>query len=102
MTPSSTKRESTFGAAIGFLLLAVAVVGLIASIFLFPQVFENVLWAIIIVVGALILIGAGIALISFLLIIPMYAKKGVEYQTNVSYDLDDVKDVSGKMEGKKE
>ena len=43
-----------------------------------------------------------IAIFAGLISIPMYMKKGVEVQTDYSYDLDDVKEVEGSMENKKD
>lgn len=102
MTPSRIERKSTVGAALGFVLIGLAIAAVVVLMAMFPQVFESVVWIILVIVMALAVIVVGIALIMGLLALPMYAAKGVECQTDMSYDLDDVKDVKGSMEGKKE
>lgn len=101
MTPYKTERQSTVGAAFGILIILAAIIGAIVAMVIFPQVLESVMWGIIIIVGAIVLVCVGIFLVAMFLIVPMYAKKGVEYQTGISYDIDDVEAVDGKMEGKK-
>ena len=100
MDPSKTERKSTVGAVFGFILIGVAVIEAIALLVSFPQILENLVMVCIVIGGAITLIAIGIGLVALFLTLPMYAKKGVEYQTDISYNLDDVKDVDGKMEGK--
>lgn len=102
MNPYSTTRKSTLGSAIGFLLIGIAIVGAVALMIAFPQIVDSIVWICVVIGAAILLVCLGIAILSGLLVLPMYVKKGEEYQINVSYDLDDVKDVSGKMEGKEE
>lgn len=102
MNPYKTERQSTVGAAFGFLLIGVAIVGAIALICIYPEILDSIVWICVVIGGAVLLVCAGIAIIAALLVLPMYAKKGVEYQTDISYSLDDVEDVNGKMEDRKE
>lgn len=88
------------GAAFGFLLIIAAIVAFIAALFIFPSFLEGVVWTTIIIVAGIIILFAGIALVAMFLIIPMYVHKGVEYQTGISYDIDDVKPVKDEMEKK--
>ena len=101
MDPNKKAKESTKGSALGFLLVGVAIVAVIAAIILIPNLFENLVLALLIIVVAIALIAIGIALLAGILAIPMYAMKGAEYQTDMSYDIDDVKEVDGKMEAPK-
>ncbi len=102
MNPYRTERQSTVGAAFGFLLIGVAIVGVIVLLCMYPQILDSLALTFFVICCAILLVVIGIGIVSALLVLPMYAKKGVEYQTNISYSIDDVKDVSGKMEDKKE
>ena len=101
MDPYRTEKKSTVGAAFGLVLIAVAVVGVIALLLAYPDLLSNLVMLCIVIFAALAVIAVGVFLVGVFLALPMYAKKGVEYQTDISYDLDDVKDVNGKMEEKK-
>lgn len=98
MNPYRTERQSTVGSAIGIALVILAIVAGVAAIFVFPQILESIVWILIVIAAVIMVIGLGLALISGLMVLPMYAKKGVEYQTDMSYSIDDVNGVDGKME----
>ena len=98
MNPYRTERQSTVGSAIGIALVIIAIVAGVAAIFVFPQILESIVWILIVIAAVIMVIGLGLALISGLMVLPMYAKKGVEYQTDMSYSIDDVNGVDGKME----
>ena len=98
MNPYRTERQSTVGSAIGIALVILAIVAGVAAIFVLPQILESIVWILIVIAAVIMVIGLGLALISGLMVLPMYAKKGVEYQTDMSYSIDDVNGVDGKME----
>ena len=98
MNPYRTERQCTVGSAIGIALVILAIVAGVAAIFVFPQILESIVWILIVIAAVIMVIGLGLALISGLMVLPMYAKKGVEYQTDMSYSIDDVNGVDGKME----
>ena len=98
MNPYRTERQSTVGSAIGIALVILAIVAGVAAIFVFPQILESIVWILIVIAAVIMVIGLGLALISGLMVLPMYAMKGVEYQTDMSYSIDDVNGVDGKME----
>ncbi|MBE6517747.1 MAG: hypothetical protein E7Z67_06140 [Thermoplasmata archaeon] len=100
MNPSKTERQSTVGAAIGILLIVVAIVGAIVVLVMNPEILDSIVWALVIIGGAILVVALGITLVAMFLILPMYAKKGVVYQTDMSYGVDDVQGVDGKMNGK--
>lgn len=90
------KREGTGKSGLGLLLIAIGVIALIALIaWALTQdgVLETVLSIIIIVVVAIIVIALIIAGVMMVIAVPIYMKKGEQYQTNVDYSLDDVKSV---------
>ena len=97
MDPNSIKRESTTRSGLFLLSLVVvivAVVGIVAWVFVtYPDVLENLVYAILIIIGAIIVIAVAICLLMMILAIPFYIKKGETYQDDVSYDMDDVKSV---------
>ena len=97
MDPNSIKRESTTRSGLFLLSLVVvivAVVGIVAWVFVtYPDVLENLVYAILIIIGAIIVIAVAICLLMMILAIPFYIKKGETYQDDISYDMSDVKSV---------
>ena len=93
---SNLKRESTTKSGLGILLLVIAVVGIIGLIawaLTNPDILAatiNVIIIIVVAIVILILIVTGIMLI---MAVPIYIKKGEQYQEGVDYSIDDVKPV---------
>ena len=93
---SNLKRESTPKSGLGILLLVIAVVGIIGLIawaLTNPDILAatiNVIIIIVVAIVILILIVTGIMLI---MAVPIYIKKGEQYQEGVDYSIDDVKPV---------
>lgn len=86
-------RKSTIGSALAILVLVVLIIGIVAYLFVNPDVVGNILalaLAILVIVVIAIIV---FALVMALLAVPYYAAKGEEFQTDASYDLDDVKSV---------
>ena len=98
MDPSKIEKRSTKGSAVGLLLIIVAVIAVVAVFVAFPQLLESVLVAMLVVMGAILVIAVGVALFAGIIAIPMYAKKGEIYQTDMSYSVDDVEEVKGTVE----
>ena len=71
----------------------IALIALIAWALTNPGVLEATLTVIAIIVVAIIVIALIIAGLMFFLAIPMYVKKGEQYQEGVDYSIDDVKSV---------
>ena len=54
------------------------------------------LMVIVVLVGVVLVIGVAIAILAFIVAIPYFAR-GREIQTDMSYDINDVEEVDGKM-----
>ena len=102
MDPGKTERKSTAKSGIALVLLLVAVIAVAVVIALNPAVLESIAMVVIVVLLFIAVVAVLIAIFAGLITIPMYMKKGVEVQTDYSYDLDDVKEVEGSMENKKD
>ena len=87
------KVEKTGKSALMMVLLIAVIAAAIAAIFLIPGVLENVAFVLLVIAIAVAIIAAIIWVFMVLLAIPMYAMKGEQYQTGISYDLDDVESV---------
>lgn len=100
MNPNEVKKTNTVLSGALMLLILAALVGLVVVIVLNPVILESALFIILSIVVVVLAIGIIIAVFTGVLAIPMYMKKGTEVQTNMSYSLDDVKEVDGEMEKK--
>ncbi|MBQ7621208.1 MAG: hypothetical protein IJV47_01450 [Candidatus Methanomethylophilaceae archaeon] len=93
---SNLKKAGTGKSGLGILLIAVGVVALIAVVvwaLTNPDILEATINVIIIIVVAIVVIALIIAGVMLLMAIPLYVKKGEQYQENVDYSIDDVKSV---------
>ncbi|MBO7351461.1 MAG: hypothetical protein J6U12_00850 [Candidatus Methanomethylophilaceae archaeon] len=93
---ANTRKIGTGKSGLGLVLLAVGVIALIALIvwaLTNPAILEATLTLIIFIVVAIIVIALIIAGVMFVIAIPMYVKKGEQYQEGVDYSIDDVKPV---------
>ena len=93
---SNLKKAGTGKSGLGILLIAVGVVALIAVVVWArtnPDILEATINVIIIIVVAIVVIALIIAGVMLLMAIPLYVKKGEQYQENVDYSIDDVKSV---------
>ena len=102
MDPSQTKKESTVVSGILMILLIVLIIAGAAALAMNPDLLENIAYVIAMILLVIVAIAVVIAIFAGLLAIPFYMAKGPEIQTNMSYSLDDVKEVDGSMENKKE
>ena len=96
MDPSKTQKNSTVLSAFGFVGVVAVIIAAIAAIFLIPGALENLIIVCAIIIMALAVICVIIAIATGLIALPMYAHKGEEYQTDMSYSIDDVHSVSEK------
>ncbi len=93
---TNLKKAGTGKSGLGLVLLGVGVIGVIALliwVLMNPDVLAATLTLILVIVGAIIVIALIIAGLMFILAIPMYVKKGEQYQEGVDYNIDDVKPV---------
>lgn len=90
---AEVKVAKTGRSALMLVLIIAVIIAAAAAIVLIPGVLENLAWVALIVMVAIAVIAAVIWLCMIVLAIPMYAMKGEQYQTGISYDLDDVKPV---------
>ena len=88
-----TVRVGTGKSALMMVLIVAVIAAAIAALFLIPGVLESLMWILIIIGIAIAAIAAIIFVCMVVLAVPMYVAKGEEYQTDISYDLDDVKPV---------
>ncbi len=93
---SNMKKIGTGKSGLGLVLLAVGVIALIALVvwaLTNPDILEAAVTLVIFIVAAIIVIALIIAGVMFIIAIPMYVKKGEQYQEGVDYSIDDVKPV---------
>ena len=93
---SNMKKAGTGKSGLGLLLIGIGVIALIALVvwaLTNPDILAATLTLILFIVVAIIVIALIIAGLMFVLAIPMYVKKGEQYQEGVDYSIDDVKPV---------
>ena len=89
----NVRRNSTLGSALIILLLVAVIAAAIIWLALNPEILDDLLYIAIIAAVVIIAAIAIVYLVMIILAIPYYAAKGEGYQTDASYDLDDVKPV---------
>ena len=97
MADEGTRRDSTAKSAVGFAVIAVAIVAVIAAFALNPSLLEDVAVAAAIVIVSVAVIILAIYFIVAIAASPWYAYKGETTQTDKSYDLGGVRPVEGKI-----
>ena len=102
MDPNQVERKSTVLSGIILLVLFALIIAAAVALAMNPDLLENIAYVIIMIFLVIAAIAVIILVFAGVLAIPMYMKKGTEVQTNMSYSLDDVKEVDGSMENKKE
>lgn len=102
MDPNKVETQSTVKSGIWLLVLLAVFIAAIVLVVLNPTVLESIAIVIGLILLAIVVIAVIIAIFAGLISIPMYMKRGVQVQTDYSYNLDDVKEVDGSMENKKE
>ena len=102
MDPNQVERKSTVVSGIILIFLFVLIIAAAVALAMNPELLENIAYVILMIFLVIAAIVVIVLVFAGILAIPMYMKKGVEVQTNMSYDLDDVKEVDGSMENKKE
>ena len=88
-----TVRAGTGKSALMMVLVVVVIAAAIAALFLIPGALESIVWILVIIGIAIVAIAAIIFICMVVLAVPMYVAKGEEYQTDVSYSIDDVESV---------
>ena len=102
MDPNQVERKSTAVSGLILILLLALIIAAAVALFMNPDLLENIAYVILMIFLVIAAIVVIILVFAGILAIPMYMKKGVEVQTNMSYSLDDVKEFDGSMENKKE
>lgn len=92
MKKKDTKMSGAALLLIGIVVLA-AIVAVAVLFITVPGLLANVIWVILIIIAAIVIAVLVIWALMFVLAIPFYMKKGEGYQTDVSYNMDDVKSV---------
>ena len=88
-----TKREGTGKSALMMVLVVAIIAAAIAALFLVPGALESLIWILVIIGIAIVAVVAVIFVFMVILAVPMYVAKGEEYQTGISYSIDDVESV---------
>ena len=88
-----TKVAGTGKSALMMLRVVVIIGAAIAALFLIPGAIESVIWVLVIIGIAIAAVVAVIFVFMVILAVPMYVAKGEEYQTDISYNIDDVQSV---------
>lgn len=95
--PAKKKKKGTKLSGLSLLLIGIVVVaaiaGVAAALIFIPGLAQNVIWIILIIILAIVIAALLIWAIVALLAIPVYMKKGESYQTDMKYDIEDVKPV---------
>lgn len=82
--------------AILFAFTAAVIVAAGAAVVLVPGVAESLILVGLVALTGLVVVGVGLALLMSVLAVPLYAAKGEPCQTNMSYDIGDVRPVGEK------
>ena len=88
-----TERAGTGKSALMMVLVVAIVIAAIAALFLIPDAFENLMIVLAVIAIAIAAIVAVVFIFMVILAVPMYVAKGEEYQTDISYSIDDVESV---------
>ena len=88
-----TKVAGTGKSALMMVLVIAIVAAAIAALFLIPGALESFVWILVIIAIAIAAVIAVIFIFMVILAVPMYVAKGEEYQTDISYSIDDVQSV---------
>ena len=88
-----TKVAGTGKSALMMVLVVAIIAAAIAALFLIPGALESLVIVIAVIAIAIVAIAAVIFLCMVVLAVPMYVAKGEEYQTEISYSIDDVESV---------
>lgn len=100
MDPSKVEKVSTKSSGIILALIIAALIAVAAVVALNPSVLQNVVITVLFILLALVAIVVIALVFAGVIAIPVYMEKGTTTQTDMSYDLDDVKEVDGAMEKK--
>ncbi len=97
MDPSKVRVEKTGWSGLWLILIPILILiaaGAVAWIFYTnPEILKDVVMVILIIIAAIVIVVIVIWALALLLAIPIYVKKGATYQTDMKYDIDDVKSV---------
>ena len=88
-----TKVAGTGKSALMMVLVVAIIAAAIAALSLIPGALESLVIVIAVIAIAIVAIAAVIFLCMVVLAVPMYVAKGEEYQTDISYSIDDVESV---------
>jgi len=88
-----TKVAGTGKSALMMVLVVAIIAAAIAALFLIPGALESLVIVLVVIAVAIAAIVAVIFLCMVVLAVPMYVAKGEEYQTDISYSIDDVESV---------
>ena len=88
-----TKVAGTGKSALMMVLVVAIIAAAIAALFLIPGALESLVIVLAVIAVAIVAIVAVIFLCMVVLAVPMYVAKGEEYQTDISYSIDDVESV---------
>jgi len=91
-----TKKNSTLVSALLILLFAVLIAAVAVFLFFNPWILGELMLIAAIVAGVIVIGAVIVYIIMAILALPYYAAKGESYQTDASYDLDDVEAVREK------
>ena len=93
---AETVKARTGKSALMMVLVVAIIAAAAAALFLIPGALESLAIVIAVILIAIVAIAAVVFLCMVILAVPMYVAKGEEYQTGISYDLDDVESVKEK------
>jgi len=102
MNTGKVEKKSTLGSALIILLLVAIIAAAVIFLILNPGLIGNLLAIAVIAIIVIVAIVIIIFVVMALLALPLYVMKGETYQTDASYDLDDVRSVKEKDSEKKD
>lgn len=90
------KRNSVAKGAVLLAIGVIVIVAAIAYVLMTPDVWDKIINIAIVIIVAIVAVVLIIIAVMAILAVPMYAYKGEQYQSDKSYDLDDVEPVKEK------
>jgi len=93
---SNMKKAGTGKSGLGLILIVIAVVALIGVVvwaLTNPDILKATINIVLIIVVAIVIIALVVYGIMLIMAVPVYIKKGEQYQEGVDYNIDDVKSV---------
>ena len=91
-----TVKVSTGKSALMMVLVILVIGAAIAALCMIPDIWDDIVMVLTVILIAIAIIVAILFIFMAVLALPMYVAKGEQYQTGISYGIDDVESVKEK------